>query len=298
MDNQDELILGIDIGGSHITVGLVDMNSRKVLKQSYFRAFINSWASAEEILQAWSVVINEAFSTVDVSDKRIGIAMPGPFDYEAGISYIRGNKKYDALYGLNIKQLLAQKLHIPADNILMLNDAAGFLKGEVFAGAAVNHNKVIGLTLGTGLGTAICDDGEAKDAKLWNSPLFDGIAEDYISTRWFLKEYFERTDINIMNVQALSEICETSGIARSVFRKFADNLAVFLQAFIERENPEMVVIGGNITKASSRFMPHLVTCLGKQNIHIPIRITKLGELAPLLGAAGYWADSGALHDTF
>jgi glucokinase len=290
MNTQDELVLGIDIGGSHITVGFVDLNNRRVIKQSYFRAFINSWGSAEEILESWSVVIKKAFSTVDVSDKRIGIAMPGPFDYEAGISYIQGNKKYDALYGLNIKQLLAEKLNIPAENILMVNDATCFLKGEVFGGEAINHRKVIALTLGTGLGTAICDSDIAEDAALWDSPLFDGIAEDYISTRWFLKYYFEQTNINIMDVKALNELCGTSAAARATFRKFAYNLSVFLQRFIEKENPEMVVIGGNITKASPRFMSHLITCLSKEGIHVPIKVTKLGELAPILGAASYWAN--------
>lgn len=290
MNNQEDLVLGIDIGGSHITVGFVDLNTRTILKQSYFRAFTDSWSTAEKILDAWCVVIEKAFSTVNVADKKIGIALPGPFDYEAGISYIQGNKKYDNLYGLNVKQLLAQKLNIPAENIVMFNDAECFLKGEVFAGAAVNYNKVIALTLGTGLGTAIYNNGITSDAALWDSPMFDGIAEDYISTRWFLKDYFERTGINIENVKALNDVCGVSGIARAVFKKFAENLSVFLETFIANENPEMVVIGGNITKASTKFMPYLLNSLEKKNINIPVKITQLGELAPLLGAASYWSD--------
>src|ERR1700744_4157887 len=139
--NKEELILGIDIGGSHITVGFVDLNTKEILQESYFRAFIDSWGSAEDIIEAWSIVIEKAFNTVNTAEKKIGIAMPGPFDYEAGISYIRGNKKYDSLYGLNVKQLLAQKLNLPPANILMFNDAECFLKGEAFAGAASNHKK-------------------------------------------------------------------------------------------------------------------------------------------------------------
>jgi glucokinase len=286
--NKEELILGIDIGGSHITVGFVDLNTKEILQESYFRAFIDSWGSAEDIIQAWGTVIESAFATVNITEKKIGIAMPGPFDYEAGISYIKGNKKYDSLYGLNVKQLLAQRLNLPPANILMFNDAECFLKGEAFAGAAINHKKAIGLTLGTGLGTAIYDHGTTTDAALWNSPMFNGIAEDCLSTRWFLKNYFEITGINIADVKALNDICGISGIARTVFKNFADNLAIFLQEFIEREKPDGVVIGGNITKASQRFMPRLIACLEKKDIHIPIEISKLGELAPLLGAASYW----------
>ncbi|EHQ25772.1 ROK family protein [Mucilaginibacter paludis] len=289
MNELQELVLGIDIGGSHITAGLVDMNTQQVLKQTYFRTLVNSFGTAEEILDSWTVIINKVFNTVNVSEKKIGIAVPGPFDYEAGISYIGGNKKYDSLYGLNIKKLLAQKLNIPEENILFMNDAASFLQGEIFAGVAVNQRNVIGLTFGTGLGTATCQDGVVADAGLWNSPLFDGIAEDYISTRWFLKYYFEKTDINVIDVKALDGIAATSAVARAVFRKFGDNVSVFLKAFIERENPEMIVLGGNISKAYARFLPHLTNNLKKQGINIPIRVTKLGELAPLLGAASCWA---------
>jgi len=290
MQYPEELILGIDVGGSHITVGFVDLHTKVILRESYYRASVDSWAGAEQILEAWTIVIEKAFSKVDTISKKIGIAMPGPFDYERGISYIKGNQKYDSLYGLNVKDLLAQKLNIPSENILMFNDAECFLKGEVFAGAAVNQHTALALTLGTGLGTAIYNNGATKDAELWDSPLFDSIAEEYLSTRWFLKEYFQRSGINIANVKELSEICATSAIARLVFKEFAENLAVFLEGFIKAENADVVVIGGNIAKASTKFLSHLVNCLEKKNIHIPIRVTKLGEQAPLLGAASYWAD--------
>ncbi|HRP57404.1 hypothetical protein, partial [Agriterribacter sp.] len=65
----------------------------------------------------------------------MGIAMPGPFDYEKGISYITGLHKYEYLYGLNVKELLAAELNIPLGNIRMMNDAAAYLAGELKAGA-------------------------------------------------------------------------------------------------------------------------------------------------------------------
>ena len=52
--------------------------------------------------------------------------MPGPFDYEEGISYIAGNDKYEAFYGLNVKNMLADELKIKPSNILMKNDASCF----------------------------------------------------------------------------------------------------------------------------------------------------------------------------
>lgn len=289
MGNKDDLILGVDVGGSHITVGLVDLNTKKILESSYFRADINSHASAEDLLHAWGYVIKSAFATVDTPCKRIGISMPGPFDYENGISYIKGNKKYDSLYGLNVKELLAQELNTDPEHIRMLNDGACFLKGEVL-GLPGNYNNAIGLTLGTGLGTAVYHDGIAADAELWNSPFLDGMAEEYISTRWFVKRYFELTDIHIRNVKELYDISESSGLAKSVFREFANNLGLFVYQFAMRENAEIVILGGNISKASSRFLTSLRNYLAKQGLNIPVQVTKIGEAANLLGAASIWME--------
>jgi glucokinase len=289
MNNTEELVLGVDIGGSHITVGLVNIRTHEVVKSSHCRVFVNSSGTTENIIETWSCIIEKIFSTFDIKNKRIGIAMPGPFDYEIGVSYMRGNNKYGALYGLNVKQLLAKRLQIPIESILMLNDAASFLKGEVFAGVAINCNKAIGLTLGTGLGTAICKNGLAEDAALWNSPLFEkGIAEDYISTRWFLKSYYEQTGINIGSVKDLNDIASDSQIARFIFKKFAFNLSEFLHGFIKREKPEMIILGGNITKAAKIFLPHLRGFLRKKNIQTAIHISELGELSQLVGAASCW----------
>ena len=132
---------------------------------------------------------------------KIGIAMPGPFDYENGISYIKDQNKYEALYGLNIKEQLAKKLEISISDISILNDAACFLQGEVFGGAGQGFKRVMGLTLGTGFGSARSVDGKTDDADLWCSPYREGIAEDYLSTRWFLKQYKEISGKLVKNVK-------------------------------------------------------------------------------------------------
>ncbi len=73
--------------------------------------------------------------------------MPGPVDYERGICYIKDQGKYDQLYGLNIKDLLAARLGIPPDHIRMMNDALCFLKGEIAGGAIKGCKSALGLTL-------------------------------------------------------------------------------------------------------------------------------------------------------
>jgi glucokinase len=150
---NEAIIAGADIGGSYYR-SLIDVNTGEILDSTRRRKEINTNTGAEEIFNSWSELIKESFKAAQIKPSRIGIAMPGPFDYTNGISYIKDQNKYDSLYGLNVKEKLAQKLGISVENISILNDAACFLQGEVFVGAAKGFNRVIGLTLGTGLGSA------------------------------------------------------------------------------------------------------------------------------------------------
>src|SRR5690349_22565579 len=100
---KDTKVLGVDIGGSHITAGLITIETRSLHTDSIIRGKVNSADTAENIIAAWASIIKRASG--NSSTIRIGIAMPGPFDYDLGIAYIKGVEKYESLYGLNVKNL-------------------------------------------------------------------------------------------------------------------------------------------------------------------------------------------------
>lgn len=284
-------VLGVYISGYHITTLIVNLRTGVVLRSSYQRQAINSRGTASEIIDACAAIIQHALTSNNMELNRIGIAMPGPFDYEKGIAYIKNNKKHEALYGLNVKELLAAKLNIPTTNIRMLNDAAGFLKGEVFVGVAEGHERVIGLTLGTGLGTAKLADGIAEDAELWQSPFLDSIAEDYLSERWFLKRYYELSRMNVLDVKELANFYKKSNTVKNIFKEFAANLALFTANFVRANTPEIIVLSGDIAiKTADYFLPAFKTQLAKLDIETPVSVSKLDSDAILIGAATAWLD--------
>lgn len=288
MDLEKDIVLGVYISGSHITSALVDMNNKKIVDQTYHRVKVNAWGSLEHIIGSWCGGIRKSLKDVQLQDLKIGIAMPGQFDYASGICYIRGNKKYESLYGVNVKEMLARELGIPAAHICMLNDAAAFLHGELFAGAIENSAKVIALTLGTGLGTAVFSNGSVRDAELWNSPFLDGKAENYISTKWLLSRYFELTRINILNIKALNKVYNESSTARAIFKEFTANLSLLVKGFVEAEQPELIVFGGDIMLASERFVPDLQKILHQHQIDTPVHVSSLGDHAAIYGASTCW----------
>ncbi|SFH39019.1 ROK family protein [Pedobacter insulae] len=282
---RSPIALGIDIGGSHITAALVNIDTRTLIMESIHRKMVNSQDLAHNIFDAWCEVINDAYKGYETETKYIGIAMPGPFDYENGICLIKEQDKFQALYQLNLKEELASRLNIPATNIYFINDAASFLQGEVFAGGANDTNNVLGFTLGTGLGSSICTNGKAIDAELWNAPFLNGIAEDYFSTRWFVKRYFQLSGRALEGVKDLADFVNIDIHAKQVFKEFGNNFAQFMMPLIKKHHAEVVIIGGNIAQAFNVFSTNVIDILEHNQFKTKIKISKLKEHAALIGAA-------------
>jgi len=281
-------VIGIDIGGSHITAGIVDLKTRKLVNNSLIRTHVNSKGSAEEILDAWVKVIEQLFSTFPLIERKIGIAMPGPFNYEEGICLIKDVDKFESLFNLNLKKLLAEKLQIAGSDILMMNDASCFLKGEVFGGSAVGCNNVIGITLGTGLGSARFHNGEIFDGDLYCSSFKGGTAEDYISNRWFLKRYNETTGRSVKNVKELNEKISAEPQIKKLFKDFGKNLGEVLYNYAQNHDCETIVIGGNIANSWELFFPGTKDILDTLPKKVEVKKALLGEEGALIGAASLW----------
>lgn len=282
---KDSFVLGIDIGGSHLTAALVNATTRTLVPDSYTRIRVNSKGTADEIITAWTTSIEGIYKNHTTTHKRIGIAMPGPFDYENGIALIKGLDKYESLYKLNVKEILSHKLGISAAQILMMNDAACFLRGEVYYGAAKSYHHSIGITLGTGTGTATQHRSITRDANLGPSPFMDSIADEYFSTRWFVKRYAEHTGNTVKDVKQLAGLYASDSRVKEIFSEFVKNLAVFIEGFAKAENPEVIVLGGNIAQCSELFLKDLVKQLYGKGVQVPVVLAQLGEEAAILGAA-------------
>lgn len=270
-----------DIGGSHITAAVMNMNDKTIVDQSFVRLEVNSKGTAANIISTWIEALKKANVGAGLQITHAALAMPGPFDYENGISYIRGLNKYEAIYGLNVKQLLAEELRIDPENIKFRNDAEATIAGEVLAGAGVSYQNVMGVTLGTGFGSAQFTDGFSRDLNLGSRLFKDALADDYLSTRWFLKRHYELTGMPLTGgVKALAAIADGNNTARDIFREFALNMSAFLTEPVFMIKPEVIIMCGNIAKASPFFLPLL-----KRRLKCNIKLALLGEQAALIGAA-------------
>ena len=218
------------------------------------------------------------------------LAMPGPFDYEAGVSWMQHKLAY--LYGFDLRGALARHFAWAAAKIRFLNDAAAYVNGEMAAGAARGVDRVVGITLGTGVGSAFGVGGHVvregrgvpPGGEIWNVPYQNGIVEDQISTRALQKSYRERTGQE-REVVAIAGLAATESVAAEVFAEFGRNLGVALRTVLAGFGPQVIVLGGGIARSAHLFLP---AAQGEVGNMAELRVSALGDHAPLVGAGAAW----------
>ena len=287
--------VGVDVGGSHISSILVDLNEGQVIEDSFFEQKVNNKASAAEIIGVWGKAIKATIDHVGVDViAGIGFAMPGPFDYENGMALLKGVAKYDNLYGLNIGDELKKELRLPNEIVFRyINDAMAFAIGETWNGKAAGLEYVVAITLGTGFGSSFVENGVPliegdrlpSMGYVYNIPYENSIADDYFSTRWFVQEYEKRTGERCKGVKEIAEKVVVDEFAQELFVDFGARLGAFLSPLLIRFDANSLVIGGNISKAYPLFEESFNKALEDNDILIDITISDLMETAAMAGSA-------------
>jgi glucokinase len=284
-EHSNTYILTADIGGSHITSAICDIARQHIFPETVRRLEFDSRGSAESILNSWTACLKSSLGIFEVDLNGVGLAMPGPFDYQEGILYIRGLNKFEALYGANIRTELAERLQLRPELFKFRNDAEATIAGEVICGAGSRYDRVLGVTLGTGFGSAFYDGSVTRDINLGSEPFMSTIADDHLSTRWFIKRAFELTGIAVSGVKELSALAISNAILRKIFDEFACNMSSFLNNHLTIYQPQALILCGNIAKASSYFLPEL-----QSRVAIPVMLATLGESAALQGLSELFVD--------
>jgi glucokinase len=283
-------VIGVlDIGGTHVTAARVDLASSSVEPGSHRRIALDPDGTREELLGG---ILRAAGAAAAPAIRRWGVASAGPFDYENGICRIRGVGKLDALYGVDLRRELATALGLDDPGLVrFLNDAEAFLLGEAWAGAARGHARAVGLTLGTGLGSAFLADGRIVRAGPGVFPGGDAHVVDFrgrpveetISRRGLLAGYGGDATLDVKEIADRARSGEPR--ARTTFDELAAALGEFLAPWLGSFAPTCVVVGGSIARAWDLIGPVLERALPAAGVTVAENI----DDASLLGAARHAA---------
>ncbi|RKR12059.1 glucokinase [Flavobacterium sp. 90] len=293
---EKRFAIAMDVGGSHITTAIVDLNEMKVFENSFFKVSFDSNLPSKEVMDYWENAIRALWIKSQVK-KLSGIAMafPGPFDYNDGTCWIKDQDKYNNFYGLNIKDLLRERFDFDLDfPIVFENDAKSFGKGEVYKNIKNLPKNVMAITLGTGLGACFIENGKIvstginvpKNGEIWNLPYKNGIAEDSVSLRGLLSNYQNLSGIQLNNGLELYLLAiEGDKKAIEAFHKFGDDLAEIVLPWLKSFNANMFVIGGKIANAGDLFLNIFKEKVKNAGIEMELVISTDNETTALLGAA-------------
>ena len=220
-------VIALDVGGTSVKSALVTPRGQIIGKPSVTP--IDSSSEAENILKTFAQIINTYLGERHTSNL-LGVALgfPGPFDYAAGISLIEGVEKYGAIYGVNIRAALRTRLNLRDLPIVFRNDAEASVVGEARYGAGRDYRRLIGVTLGTGCGSAFLVDGVPVTSGTgvppngWLYPvLFRGLRADDVFSRRGLEARLQAAGITERDVKDAAAAARVGDVgARQAFEAF------------------------------------------------------------------------------
>ncbi len=146
-------LVGIDIGGTNIVCGLVDLKGNVVVTIKF----------ATDAHKGKEVIIDQIINKINalLLQKQIGMELiigvgvgtPGIVDPMKGVSIFSANLNWR---NIPLARLLSEKMHKP---VFIDNDVKMYIYGEAMAGAGKGYDHVYGLTIGTGLASAFVNKG-------------------------------------------------------------------------------------------------------------------------------------------
>jgi glucokinase len=214
------------------------------------------------------------------------LAFPGPFDFQAGVSLMRHKLPY--LYGIDLRRALAPRFGWQPDHVRFLNDADAYLLGEIGAGAARGFSRAIGLTLGTGIGSAFAVEGRLvtagqgvpKGGEIWNLPYEGKTVEDLVSSRAIAGNYERRTGMKREVIDLASAVANDPA-ADQAFIEFGNHLGEIIQSLLAGFHADVIVLGGGIARSADLFLPAVRSKLGESCTEL--RVSELRDHAALVG---------------
>src|ERR1700761_4765151 len=185
-----QAVIALDVGGTSIDAACVSADGC-VIGELLTRASPAA-GTKDEILNELARVIDAARAGADGAEiTACAVAMPAPFDYSAGISYML--HKFQAVYSLPLGDLLRARTGLP---VCFVNDADAFGLGVSWR-QFPRTRRFVSLTIGTGLGGSFIEDGNTVQddrrvpagGEVWNLPFGGGILEDQVSARAVAASY-------------------------------------------------------------------------------------------------------------
>lgn len=300
-------ILGIDIGGTRTKMGIVD---GEFLKLAAVCVFPTIKDSREQFFEKILTETNRMCETSGISRTEIqGIGVGiGSYIFREGGTIDSTWGYIPCLDGVALAEELEKRLGV---SCTVDNDLRAIAIAESRIGAGRNYSRVLSVTLGTGVGVCLTEDGKFVEKEAvthlaghimvrgkedWVEALdrngcycsVHGCLENTCSATSLEKMAKERVNAEIDNVRLFQMAQQGDKKAVDCLRFFFECLARGLNQMIYIFSPDIIVLGGGITKA---FEPYLRDLQGSLTAKVhsrqktDLKLSHLEEHSGIIGAA-------------
>lgn len=274
---MEQAYIMMDVGGTQIKSAVVDREGRLCGELLYSPSCARQ--EKHDIFDNFAHIIKRLSEREKISEiLGIGMAFPGPFDYDRGISLMKGLDKYDSIYGLPIAEAVRKRCSsMELGRFCFLHDVKAFALGEYEYGKARGSGRMLCLCIGTGAGSAFVRNGKVLEQEepgvpengwIYQTPYRDSVIDDYLSVRG-LKQICQEVAGEEWNGKELYDLCMVGDErAHRVYRRFGFDVKEALLPYIEQFCPDTMVFGGQISKSFPFFGEELAIVCREKNIRI------------------------------
>ncbi len=269
--------IGVDIGGTNMRAGIELGGS--ITRQSNV-LLENKESLSSTLTQLMDLI--RPFTQYPV--KGIGIGVPSVVNVDKGIVYNVMN--IPSWEEVALRDIVEKEFNLP---VSINNDVNCFTLGEHRFGLAKKYKSVVGMAIGTGIGSGIIINNELYPGnncgagEIGMLPYKDSILENYVCNRFFEDnlgcDAYEAHEAAIRGDVKVIRIWEEFGI----------HLGVVVKTVLYTYDPEAIILGGSLAKAHQFFRASMLDSL--KDFAYPESVKRLtlllseNENIALLGAA-------------
>ena len=237
----NKTIIGVDLGGTKVSIGKVE--EKQIVKHASTN--ITTQGEQDQILSEITSSIEDVF---DQSVVGIGIGVPSVIDVEKGIVYNVQN--IPSWKEVPLKDILEHHFQRPT---YVNNDANCFAVGEKHFGKGRAFKNLVGVTLGTGLGTGIIIDNRLYSGPNCGAGEFgsisykDQIIEYYCSGQFFIQEHGTKGQ------QVFEKAKLGDKKAMAIFQEYGTHLGEAIKTIMFAVDPEAIILGGSVCQSYPFF---------------------------------------------
>ncbi len=315
---EEKLYLGVDIGGTAAKLGIVSGEGGIIGEIGEYSVNFDGYRTP--IIETIIKGIHDLLSKRNMASSMlsgIGVSATGGINSKSGT--VEGSAGHiENWLGTNIKDRLEKEFGVRTE---VLNDANAAALGEMWKGAAKGLSDVVVVTIGTGVGGGIIVNSKVLigqkgfAGEVGHTPLYldgelcscknRGCLEYYGSTRALVREVsaaIDRGEISGIDKNGVDgrlifeEVKKGNAEVSKYVDRWQDDIAAGIVGFVHIFNPEMVIIGGGVSKQKELFIDKvrekvLTRVMANFARDLRIEAAALGNDAGIIGAVRFVMDS-------